>query len=182
MKVAKIIDPDAFRSRPGISFPNECCKQREGCVCAPRSDDAIAKSREILTLISAAKPTPPKHTARLYAVRLPPQIDGFDWAIFDHEAKALATGLSGRPRRFQSEVAARTYAQFGDPDAFSAIARSSLFDRITPEVIDAAAQRLVSFEDGSVWPDSWDKLQVATARQLAERAIRSALAVMEGPA
>jgi hypothetical protein len=54
-----------------------------------------------------------------------------------------------------------------------------LFDFITPAVIDAGAQRLVSFEDNSVWPDSWDSSQVAQARSLAERCIRSALGVIE---
>lgn len=48
----------------------------------------------------------------------------------------------------------------------------------TPEMIEAAAQRLVRWEDGCTWPDSWDALTVAAARQDAERALRSALAVM----
>lgn len=43
----------------------------------------------------------------------------------------------------------------------------------TPEMIDAGAQRLVSFEENSVWPDSWDALQVAAARNEAERVWRS---------
>lgn len=51
----------------------------------------------------------------------------------------------------------------------------SLLDCLTPEVIDAGAQRLASFEDGSVWPDSWDRMDVAQMRIQAERVIRSAL-------
>lgn len=43
----------------------------------------------------------------------------------------------------------------------------------TPSMIDAGAQRLVSWEDGCVWPDSWDALQVAAARNEAERVWRS---------
>lgn len=46
----------------------------------------------------------------------------------------------------------------------------------TPRMVDEAAQRLVSFGEDGVWPDSWDPLQVAQARILAERAIRSAIA------
>ena len=44
----------------------------------------------------------------------------------------------------------------------------------TPEMIEEGAQRLVSWETGEeVWPDSWDGLQVAAARQEAERVWRS---------
>lgn len=46
---------------------------------------------------------------------------------------------------------------------------------ITPEMIEAGAQRLVAWEDGSVWPDSWDSMTVAAARNDSERVIRSAL-------
>lgn len=46
---------------------------------------------------------------------------------------------------------------------------------ITQEMIEAGAQRLVAWEDGSVWPDSWDSMTVAAARNDAERVIRSAL-------
>lgn len=51
----------------------------------------------------------------------------------------------------------------------------------SPSMIDAGAQRLVSFEENSVWPDSWDKLQVAAAKNEAERVWRSMyLAAMQG--
>ena len=43
----------------------------------------------------------------------------------------------------------------------------------TPEMIDAGAQRLVRWEDGCVWPDSWSGLEVAAARNEAERVWRS---------
>lgn len=43
----------------------------------------------------------------------------------------------------------------------------------TATMRDAGAQRLVSFEEKSVWPDSWDALQVAAARNEAERVWRS---------
>lgn len=43
----------------------------------------------------------------------------------------------------------------------------------TPEMIDAGAQRLVRWEDGCVWPDSWSPMQVAAARNDAERVWRS---------
>ena len=43
----------------------------------------------------------------------------------------------------------------------------------TPGMIEAGAQRLVSWKDGCVWPDSWDALQVAAARNEAEWAWRS---------
>lgn len=46
---------------------------------------------------------------------------------------------------------------------------------ITPEMIEAGAQRLVAWEDGSEWPDSWDSMTVAAARNDAERVLRSAL-------
>ena len=42
-----------------------------------------------------------------------------------------------------------------------------------PDLIDQGAQRLASFEDNSVWPDSWDALQVSAARNEAERVWRS---------
>ena len=43
----------------------------------------------------------------------------------------------------------------------------------TVPMIDAGAQRLVRWEDGAVWPDSFDPLHVAAARQEAERVWRS---------
>ena len=51
----------------------------------------------------------------------------------------------------------------------------------TPEMIEAAAQRLVRWEGDCTWPNSWDALSVAAARQDAERALRSGLAVMPDP-
>lgn len=48
---------------------------------------------------------------------------------------------------------------------------------ITPEMIEAGAQRLVAWEDGSEWPDSWSSMVVAAARNDAERVLRSALDV-----
>ena len=51
----------------------------------------------------------------------------------------------------------------------------------TPDMIEAAAQRLVRWEGDCTWPDSWDALSVAAARQDAERALRSGLAVMPDP-
>lgn len=42
----------------------------------------------------------------------------------------------------------------------------------TPEMIDAGAQRLVRWEDDCTWPDSWDALDVAAARNDAERVWR----------
>ena len=50
----------------------------------------------------------------------------------------------------------------------------------TPEMIEAAAQRLVRWEDGCTWPDSWDALTVAAARQDAERALEAGLAAFPG--
>lgn len=53
----------------------------------------------------------------------------------------------------------------------------------TPEMIDAGAQRLVRFEEGSVWPDDFDPLDVMAARNDAERVWRSmALAQPTTPA
>lgn len=46
---------------------------------------------------------------------------------------------------------------------------------ITPEMIEAGAQRLVSWGDGSEWPQSWSPMVVAAARNDAERVLRSAL-------
>jgi len=43
----------------------------------------------------------------------------------------------------------------------------------TKEMIEAGAKRLMSWEDDSVWPDSWTPLQVAGARNEAERVWRS---------
>lgn len=43
----------------------------------------------------------------------------------------------------------------------------------TRNMIEAGAQRLVSWEDGCTWPDSWSALQVAAARNDAERVWRS---------
>jgi len=43
----------------------------------------------------------------------------------------------------------------------------------TAEMIDEGAQRLVRWEDDCVWPDSWSALDVAAARNEAERVWRS---------
>lgn len=43
----------------------------------------------------------------------------------------------------------------------------------TQEMVEEGAQRLVSWDDGCTWPDSWDELQVAAARNEAERVWRS---------
>lgn len=45
---------------------------------------------------------------------------------------------------------------------------------LTAAAIDAGAQRLASFGDDTVWPDSFDQFELATMRLLAERVIRSA--------
>lgn len=52
-------------------------------------------------------------------------------------------------------------------------------DAVTEEMIEAGAQRLVAWEDGSVWPGSWDSMTVAAARNDAERVIRSALSAAD---
>jgi len=46
---------------------------------------------------------------------------------------------------------------------------------ITPEMIEAGAQRLVAWEENSEWPDSWSQMAIAAARNDAERVILSAL-------
>jgi hypothetical protein len=46
---------------------------------------------------------------------------------------------------------------------------------ITPAMIEAGAKRLVRWEDDSTWPDSWRDIDIAAAKQDAERVIRSAL-------
>lgn len=51
---------------------------------------------------------------------------------------------------------------------------------ITPAMIEAGAKRLVRWEDDCVWPDSWRSIDIAAAKQDAERVIRSALAVAGG--
>ena len=43
----------------------------------------------------------------------------------------------------------------------------------TDAMREAGAQRLVSWEDGCAWPDSWTPLQVAAARNEADRVWRS---------
>ena len=43
----------------------------------------------------------------------------------------------------------------------------------TPTMIEAGAQRLMSWDDESVWPDSWTPLQIMAARNDAERVWRS---------
>ena len=43
----------------------------------------------------------------------------------------------------------------------------------TPAMIDAGAQRLMSWNDKSAWPDSWTPLQIMAARNDAERVWRS---------
>ncbi|NWN92259.1 hypothetical protein HLV39_12225 [Marinobacter adhaerens] len=53
--------------------------------------------------------------------------------------------------------------------------RSACEVSITPEMIEAGAQRLLAWEDDSPWPDSWDSMAVAAARNDAERVLRSAL-------
>lgn len=50
----------------------------------------------------------------------------------------------------------------------------------TPEMIEAGAQRLVRWEDGCTWPDSWSGLDVAAARNDAERVWRSMWAAFFG--
>lgn len=51
----------------------------------------------------------------------------------------------------------------------------------TLEMIDAGAQRLVSWGENSTWPDSWDALQVEAARTEADRCYRSMILVAPGP-
>ena len=48
----------------------------------------------------------------------------------------------------------------------------------TAAMIDAGAQRLVGFGDNRVWPDSWTPLEVAAARNEAERVWRSMVEVL----
>lgn len=43
----------------------------------------------------------------------------------------------------------------------------------TPEMIEAGAQRLCRFEEGTKWPDDFSPLQVMAARNEAERVWRS---------
>ena len=50
----------------------------------------------------------------------------------------------------------------------------------TQEMIDAGAKRLVRWEDGCVWPESWSGFQVAAARNEAERVWRSMWEVLTG--
>jgi hypothetical protein len=45
---------------------------------------------------------------------------------------------------------------------------------LTPELIDRCAQRLASWNDGNVWPDSWEPWQVLRLRTDAERVLREA--------
>lgn len=43
----------------------------------------------------------------------------------------------------------------------------------TRAMIEAGAKRLVHWQDDSVWPDSWDPLQISCAKQDAERVWQS---------
>ena len=43
----------------------------------------------------------------------------------------------------------------------------------TAEMIEEGAKRLVRWDENCSWPDSWDPLQIAEARDLAERVWRS---------
>lgn len=60
-------------------------------------------------------------------------------------------------------------------DAIDALATPAQAVPLEPTraMIEAGAQRLVSWEDGCTWPDSWSGLQVAAARNDAERTWRS---------
>lgn len=52
----------------------------------------------------------------------------------------------------------------------------------TAAMVEAGAQCLVSWEDNAAWPDSWSPLQVAAARNEAERVWRSMwIAAEEAP-
>lgn len=61
--------------------------------------------------------------------------------------------------------------------AIEALARPSRA-ALTAEAIDVGAQRLASFQDNSVWPDSWPYMDVMLMRRQAENVIRSALVEM----
>lgn len=50
----------------------------------------------------------------------------------------------------------------------------------TPDMLEAGAQRLVSWEDGSTWPDSWNPVQIAAARNEVERVWRSMWVAADG--
>ena len=68
---------------------------------------------------------------------------------------------------------------YSDPaEAVEYVRKDSI--KITDAMIEAGAQRLVHWEDESVWPDSWNPCIVAAAKQDAERVIRSALSVLRG--
>jgi hypothetical protein len=43
----------------------------------------------------------------------------------------------------------------------------------TPAMIEEGAKRLLCWQDDSVWPDSWEPLQIACAKNDAERVWRS---------
>jgi hypothetical protein len=60
-------------------------------------------------------------------------------------------------------------------DAIDALATPAQAVPLEPTraMIEAGAQRLVSWEDGCTWPDSWSGLQVVAARNDAERTWRS---------
>lgn len=84
------------------------------------------------------------------------------------ECNALGTVL-GDHERLQSKIA-KLRDEIGSRRAERAAVPAL---EPTSEMIDAGAQRLVSWEEGSVWPDSWSPLQVAAARNEAERVWRS---------
>lgn len=52
--------------------------------------------------------------------------------------------------------------------------RSTASLKLTPELIDRCAQRLASWQDDSVWPDSWSPDQVRQMRRDAEKVLREA--------
>lgn len=43
----------------------------------------------------------------------------------------------------------------------------------TPAMIEEGAKRLLRWQDDSVWPDSWEPLQISCAKQDAERVWQS---------
>ena len=85
------------------------------------------------------------------------------------------------PREWPLEAHAYTY-ESGWPGQYKAYHVQCAWEawqaraEVTPAMIEAAAQRLVSWPcDNLVWPDSWNALDVAASRNSAERALLSGL-------
>lgn len=99
---------------------------------------------------------------------------GMDSGCIDFGARSI-THLSEPEQQEAVEMAYSIYSKWRDETGKKSTREGAPAIPLepTPAMIEAGAQRLVRWEDGCVWPDSWSKMDVRASRNDAERVWRS---------